>query len=99
MSTLNTVTAATEGDMKDINRSEQWQSRQGVNDIPVVLAGFRLLRLSPAQWRETVSRLSSPLMRLGHMRQVRSRAWQAAIVEQECGDQGPPSERGGELCA
>ena len=85
--------------MSETIRSEQRQSRQGARDIPAVLAGYRLLRLSPAQWREAVSRLSSPLMRLGHMRQVRSRAWQAAIVAQECGDQGSTGDCGGELCA
>ena len=74
-------------------------STQSGNDVPVVLAGYRLLRFSPAQWRAAAASLTSPLARLGQLRRVQAQAWQAAIGERDCGGQEPADECGGGLCA
>lgn len=80
-------------------RSRNRRSTPAADDRHVVLAGYRLLRLGRVRWRAAAAGLSAPLMRLVQLRQVQSRAWQAAIVEHDHDDQTRSGERGGELCA
>lgn len=85
--------------MKATTRPEHRTARSMADNTNVVIAGYRLLRLSRAQWRATLTGLAAPLARLGDLRRVQSNAWQAAIVEHDCPGQHSSVDCGGELCA
>ena len=84
--------------MNNSIRTEDQQLNSAAADIHVVLAGYRLLRLDPAQWRAAAAKLALPLVRLGRMKRVQSEAWQAAIVDSDCVSNAD-ADCGGELCA